>query len=142
MQYYDLGGHYRTGKAECEHRRTAVKIDSFFMVCSLMNWFPELRPRKARKSLPMHGNPAPPRQLSQEFARLTKSAGLKVSYHGLRHSHLTALMASGINPKVICERAGHASVATTLDLYGHVMPGMQEAVAQGVDAAIRTALEH
>ena len=51
-------------------------------------------------------------------------------------------MASGVNPKVIGERAGYASVATTLDLYGHVMPGMQEEVAQGVDAAIRTALEH
>ena len=88
------------------------------------------------------GTPMRPRQLSQEFARLAKSAGLKVSYHGLRHSHLTALMASGVNPKVICERAGRASVATTLDLYGHVMPGMQEKVAQGVDAAIRTALEH
>ena len=88
------------------------------------------------------GLPVRPRQLSQEFSRLAKSAELKVSFHGLRHSHLTALMASGINPKVISERAGHASVATTLDLYGHVMPGMQEGVAQGVDAAIRTALEH
>ena len=57
------------------------------------------------------------------------------SFHVLRHTHITQLLRDGENIKVISERAGHSSVATTLDIYGHVLPGMQEAAALKVDAA-------
>jgi hypothetical protein len=40
----------------------------------------------------------------------------------------------------VSERPGHRTVAFTLDRYGYVMPGMQEATAQQVDAALRHAL--
>ena len=42
---------------------------------------------------------------------------------------------------LVSERAGHASVAITMDIYSHVMPGMQEDAAARIDAAIRCALE-
>jgi integrase len=38
------------------------------------------------------------------------------------------------------ERLGHASISTTMDLYTHVMPGMQDEAASKVDAALRDAL--
>ncbi len=53
-----------------------------------------------------------------------------------------AVTRAGIGDLARGLRAGPAGIATTPDLYSHVMPGMQAAVAQGVDAAIRTALEH
>lgn len=39
------------------------------------------------------------------------------------------MMELGINPKVVSERLGHASVVITLDLYSHVSPGLQEEAA-------------
>ena len=44
------------------------------------------------------------------------------------------------HPKVAQERPGHATIAVTLGLYSHVMPGMQEDAAMRVDRALRTAL--
>jgi integrase len=39
------------------------------------------------------------------------------------------------------ERAGHASVSITLDVYSHVVPGMQEDAGSRIDALLRTHLE-
>ncbi|MHB0981030.1 MAG: tyrosine-type recombinase/integrase [Thermoleophilia bacterium] len=51
--------------------------------------------------------------------------------HDLRHTHATLLLANGENAKVISERLGHASVAFTLTVYAHVLPGLQrEAVGR------------
>jgi integrase len=36
---------------------------------------------------------------------------------------------AGVNPKVVSERLGHATVSFTLDVYSHVMPGLQEDAA-------------
>ena len=57
-------------------------------------------------------------------------AGVKrVRFHDLRHTHATLLLASGTNIKAVSARLGHSSVAFTLDVYGHVIPGMDEALA-------------
>jgi hypothetical protein len=39
------------------------------------------------------------------------------------------------------ERLGHSKVGITLDLYSHVLPGMQEEAASRVDAALQGALQ-
>ena len=46
------------------------------------------------------------------------------------------LLEAGINPKVVSERLGHASVATTMDIYSHVLPDMQEKAALAIDVAL------
>jgi integrase len=46
--------------------------------------------------------------------------------YDLRHSCCVLLMLAGVNAKVVSERLGHASVAFTLDTYGHLLPTMQE----------------
>ena len=43
------------------------------------------------------------------------------------------MLEAGVNPKVVSERLGHASVAITLDIYSHVLPGIQAAAALAVD---------
>jgi hypothetical protein len=40
---------------------------------------------------------------------------------------------AGVHPKIVSERLGHVSVAITLDIYSHVLPGMQEAAAEKFD---------
>lgn len=63
-------------------------------------------------------------------------------FHDLRHTHATQLLRQGVHPKVVSERLGHASVSITLDLYSHVLPGMQKEAAERVDLALRAALSH
>jgi hypothetical protein len=50
------------------------------------------------------------------------------------------MLALGVHPKVASERLGHSRVAVTLDLYSHVIPGMQEDAAARVDHALQAAL--
>lgn len=88
------------------------------------------------------GRPLQPDSVTHEFVRiLAKASDLpRIRFHDLRHTHATQLLANGIHPKVAQERLGHSSVGITLDLYSHVLPGMQEDAAAKVDVAIRTAL--
>ncbi len=65
------------------------------------------------------------------------SVGEPCTFHDLRHSHAAILIAQGEYPKVIQERLGHASIKTTLDTYGHLFDGLDEAAAERLDAAWR-----
>jgi integrase len=83
-----------------------------------------------------------PNSLTHEFVRFIAGTALpQIRFHDLRHSHATHLLASGVHPKVAQERLGHATVAITLDLYSHVLPGMQADAASRVDEALQQALE-
>ncbi len=72
------------------------------------------------------GKPVHPRNFARSFAGLIKKADVKIiSLHGLRHTNATILMKQGINPKIVCERLGHANVGITLDFYSHTDLEMQ-----------------
>ena len=58
----------------------------------------------------------------------------------MRHTHATQLLRAGVHPKVVSERLGHASIGITLDVYSHVMPGMQEEAAEKIDKGLLAAL--
>jgi len=51
----------------------------------------------------------------------------------LRHTHATLMLKAGIHPKIVSERLGHASISVTLDIYSHVLQGLQEAAAEKFD---------
>jgi integrase len=86
------------------------------------------------------GSPLQPRSLTHEWVRLIAKTPLpRIRFHDLRHAHATHLLANGVHPKVASERLGHSKVGITLDLYSHVLPGMQEDAAARVDDAFRRA---
>jgi integrase len=88
------------------------------------------------------GQPLKPNSLTHEFVRFIAHTSLpRIRFHDLRHSHATHLLVSGVHPKIAQERLGHATVAITLDLYSHVLPGMQADAASRVDEALQRALE-
>lgn len=61
------------------------------------------------------------------ISRMCKSVGIETrSFHALRHTHATVLLAAGVHPKIVQERLGHAKISTTLDTYSHLIPGMQQ----------------
>jgi integrase len=53
----------------------------------------------------------------------------RIRLHDLRHTHATLLLRDRESPNVVSERLGHASVAVTLGIYAHVLPGDQKAAA-------------
>lgn len=63
-----------------------------------------------------------------------------VPFHALRHSHASQLLRAGVSPKLISERLGHSKVGFTLDVYAHLLPGMQEEAAHLIDAGLRAAM--
>jgi len=74
----------------------------------------------------VEGKPLDPSILSHEFARMVKKAGLEnVRFHDLRHTFASLMFLRGAKPKVISEALGHASVAFTMDVYSHIIEGMQ-----------------
>lgn len=82
----------------------------------------------------LNGRPVDPDMISKQFPRLVRAHGLPhLSFHGLRHAHATLALTAGVNPKIVSERLGHSSVAVTMDIYSHVMPGMQAEAALAVE---------
>lgn len=80
------------------------------------------------------GRPLQPRSLTHEWVRVLSTKGMpRIRFHDLRHAHATHLLGARVHPKVASERLGHSKVGITLDLYSHVMPGMQEEAAARVD---------
>jgi integrase len=77
------------------------------------------------------GTPIDPGVLSHNFARILKRAGIEnARFHDLRHTFASLMLLRGAKPKVISEALGHASVGFTMEVYAHIIAGMQsEAMA-------------
>jgi len=85
-----------------------------------------------------NGSPIAPDSFTKRFRQLSREFGLPVlRLHDLRHTHASLLLQAGANPKVVSERLGHHSTAFTLDVYSHVIPGMQASAAEQVADSIR-----
>jgi integrase len=64
-----------------------------------------------------------------------RRAGLNpIGLHEARHTFASILIAAGVNAKAITTYMGHASIQTTYDLYGKLMPGSEAEAAALVDA--------
>ena len=77
------------------------------------------------------GGIARPSTVTSRFKSLVRGLGLpeETVFHSLRHTHASWLLMNGFDMRTIQERLGHASVKTTLDIYGSVMPGRDQAAA-------------
>jgi integrase len=65
-----------------------------------------------------------PHVLTHGFKRLAAEVpGLpELHLHGLRHTAATQMLLAGVPPKVVQDQLGHATLAMTMDTYGHVLP--------------------
>lgn len=82
-----------------------------------------------------------PRLFSKQFAAAAEACGLgHVTFHGLRHTHITQLLRSGVSVHIVSQRAGHSNPATTLNIYSHLLASDQETAAAVVDSALSAAL--
>jgi integrase len=77
------------------------------------------------------GKPLHPSDVRKEFHRVVRAAGLpRIRFHDLRHGAVTLRLAQGDSLKIVQELLGHSSAAFTLQVYGHLLPGAQEASAR------------
>jgi hypothetical protein len=56
-----------------------------------------------------------------------------MTFHQLRHTAATILLLKNVNPKVVSEMLGHATIAITLDTYSHVLPNMQHSAVAAME---------
>jgi integrase len=65
----------------------------------------------------------------------------QLRFHDLRHTSAALLIATGAHPKVIQTRLGHSSIKTTLDVYGHLLPGLDESATAALDVTLAAAAQ-
>jgi integrase len=85
----------------------------------------------------LHGTHLNPNHVVEEFKKLLNRARLpNIRFHDLRHSAATLLLSLGVHPKVVQELLGHSQISMTMDVYSHVLPGMQQDAMSKLDAAL------
>jgi integrase len=62
-----------------------------------------------------------------------------ITLHECRHTFASLMIAAGVNAKALSTYRGHANISTTLDRYGHLMPGNEEEAAALLDTYLARA---
>ena len=58
------------------------------------------------------------------FYKLLEKANLpRVRFHDIRHTFASLLLQQGEPRNYVMEQMGHASIQTTVNVYGHIVPG-------------------
>ncbi|HTE60019.1 MAG TPA: tyrosine-type recombinase/integrase [Solirubrobacteraceae bacterium] len=79
----------------------------------------------------VYGPPRAVRRMSETVTDLT--------LHDARHTYASLMIAAGVNAKALSTFMGHANIAVTMDLYGHLMPGAEDEAADLFDAYLARA---
>lgn len=76
-----------------------------------------------------------------EFSRVATAAGLpKATFHILRHTHASHLLSAGEAVTRVSRPLGHKNPAITLQVYSHVLEGMDDAAAGKTDQIMNAIL--
>jgi integrase len=66
-------------------------------------------------------------------------AGMR--WHDLRHTAVALMVSAGVEPLVISRVLGHGSISITYDVYGHVLPSLEEKMTDALDEVYAVASE-
>jgi integrase len=87
------------------------------------------------------GTTWPPDRLSSTWAKTVQTKGLpKVTFHALRHTHVSQLIAAGLDIVSVSRRIGHSNPTVTLGVYAHLFGNTDEKAVAAVEAALAAAL--
>jgi integrase len=87
------------------------------------------------------GSPWPPDRLSSTWTKTVATLNLpKVTFHALRHTHVSQLIAARLDVVTVSHRIGHSNPAVTLKVYAHAFGDTDEKAAAAVEAALAGAL--
>ena len=83
------------------------------------------------------GEPLDGTSVTREFQRTLRRLGLPVvTFHSLRHSAATSMLAQGVPMRVVMETLGHSTITITADLYSHVVPSLADDAAERMERAL------
>lgn len=77
--------------------------------------------------------PYNPTQLGKDFSAFCKMNGFRCTFHDLRHTFATMMIANGCDVRTVASYLSHASVSMTLDTYADVDPEAKRAAVGKVD---------
>jgi integrase len=82
----------------------------------------------------VEGNWPKPYSISDRWRDAIKRRNIpKVTFHALRHTHASVLIAAGLNVVAVSHRMGHASPSLTLNVYGHLFKNHDDGAAEAID---------
>ncbi|EPY2273180.1 tyrosine-type recombinase/integrase [Clostridium sporogenes] len=85
----------------------------------------------------LNGNPMASDSLSSTFRDFINRNNLpNIRFHDLRHTNATLMLASGTSMKVASTRLGHSTIGITMDLYTHVLQGLEKEAAKNLSDLI------
>jgi integrase len=134
-----MSGHGETGRPKSRAGRRSVPI-----VAALRDLLVEHKLVTCRDGGLVFGStttqPFTPTAVRKRALTAWRKAGLEpIGLHECRHTFASLLIAAGLNAKAITAYLGHASIQTTFDLYGHLMPGNEDEAVALVDAYLERA---
>jgi integrase len=106
-------------------RRNAFR-SRFWIPAAISAGFPHQFTRDRRKSVCLCG-----------LAEDAPGHEQPVRFHDPRHSHAAMLIGQGVHVKGSPTGLGHASIRTTMAVYGHLLEGIDQGAAEGLDALYR-----
>lgn len=133
--FSDVGGQLVLGTPK-SHRSRTVPLPRF-LSRELADWLRDKKP----DDLVFTTETGTPLRLSnwrlRVFAPACRHARISDRFriHDLRHTAAALMIQAGYPPKMLQEILGHASITTTLDLYGHLYPGDMDKYADRLDDA-------
>ena len=86
----------------------------------------------------LEGGPLRPSAISSDWGDVAERLGMpEVTFHGLRHTHASQLIASNIDIVTISKRLGHAKPSVTLSIYAHMFTTDDRKCAAAINAALK-----
>ena len=79
-----------------------------------------------------------PHTVSRAWRRAVVALKLpEVTFHALRHTHVSVLIRAGVDILTISRRMGHSKASVTLDVYGHLIGGADKAAADAIAGVLK-----
>lgn len=143
-----VGKTYTTGEPKTRGSRRVIRLTTAAVEALRAHLSCQLEEMERMGSLYQPGGPVfateagtiinPSNLRNRSLKPLLSAAKLPpIRFHDLRHTCATLLLSKNVNPKIVSEMLGHASVSITLDIYSHLMPDMQEKAAEALEDALR-----
>jgi integrase len=83
--------------------------------------------------------PWSPNRVTKEFIRQLRRSGVgRFRLHDLRHFMATQMLGNGVAVVTVAQRLGHARASTTLNVYGHSIPGADRDAARFITNLIKS----
>jgi integrase len=85
----------------------------------------------------LEGEPLQPSNVSSDWGEIASRIGVpEITFHGLRHTHASQLIAAGVDIVTISKRLGHARPSVTLAVYAHMFTSDDGKAAAAINAAM------